>query len=401
MSGLLDKAKKASLVVTRRATLAQTTQLAPIKTMRVHTKRVWAVAFFKDGRRIVTPSKNKTLQIWDVETRTLVGDPFEGHSDHVYSVAVSPDDRRFASGGETGVIIIWDVDRKQMLFKLEKHKKHVSSVCFSPDGKRLASGSLDQTIRIWDMETGTALSKLQSGRGVFCVAFSPDGLRLASGEQYTIRIWTTNVVTELLFSINLAHKGWVTSVVWTPGGTQLISASHDQTIKFWDLSKRTDINPPCTGHTHEINSLAISSDAPFITTISSDKTVRLWNTESHKQIGQPLQHTTHVFSVAISPNGELLLSGDYDGNIQLWSIENILSAILETDSSYYLYLAHRSKVKLGQNLYAEALSDAEKVWTISVVVLTFVMIFVGHRAQPYVLSRVQAEEWSASWSAGL
>jgi hypothetical protein len=87
----------------------------------------------------------------------------------------------------------------------------------------------------------------------------------------------------------------------------------------------------------------------------------LWNTESHKQIGQPLQHTTHVFSVAISPNGELLLSGDYNGNIQLWSIENILSAILETDSSYYLYLAHRSKVKLGQNLYAEALSDAEKV----------------------------------------
>jgi WD40 repeat protein len=131
MSGLLDKAKKASLVVTRRATLAQTTQLAPIKTMRVHTKRVWAVAFFKDGRRIVTPSKNKTLQIWDVETRTLVGDPFEGHSDHVYSVAVSPDDRRFASGGETGVIIIWDVDRKQMLFKLEKHKKNTFRRCVS------------------------------------------------------------------------------------------------------------------------------------------------------------------------------------------------------------------------------------------------------------------------------
>jgi WD40 repeat protein len=398
MTGLLDRAKKACLVVTRRVTPAQTAQLAPIETMRVHKKKVCAVAFFKDGQRIVTSSKDKTLQIWDVETRALAGDPFEGHSDRVCSVAVSPDDRRFASGGGTGAIIIWDVDKKQMLFKLKKHKNLVSSVCFSTDGKRLASGSLDKKVIIWDVKTGAVLSTLQSGRGaVFCVAFSPDGLRLASGEQGTVRVWTTNNVgTELLFDIDFAHQGWVKSVVWTPDGKQLISASQDQTIKFWNSSKGTPIGQPCTGHTHDINSLAISSDASFIVTVSFDKTVRLWNTESHKQIGQRLKHTTCVSSIAISPNGELLVIGDYDGNLQLWSIENILSAILETDSSYYLYLAHRCKVKLDQKLYDEAFFYAEKVRTISVVVLTFVMILVGHRAQPYVLSRVQTEACSAS-----
>jgi WD40 repeat protein len=122
---------------------------------------------------------------------------------------------------------------------------------------------------------------------VFCVTFSPDGLPLASSEQGTIWVWTTNnVVTELLFDINFAHQGWVKSVVWMPNGKQLISASQDQTIKFWNSSKGTPTGQPCTGHTHDIDSLAISSDAFFIVTVSFDKTVHLWNTESHKQIGQ-------------------------------------------------------------------------------------------------------------------
>ncbi|KIK44140.1 hypothetical protein CY34DRAFT_803057 [Suillus luteus UH-Slu-Lm8-n1] len=336
------------------------TQVAPTQMMRVHAEKVWAFAFFKDGRRIVTP-KNKTLQIWDVETRTSVGEPFEGHSDRVYSVAVSPDDRRFASGGGTGTIIVWDIDRKQMLFKLEKHTSLVRSVCFSPDGKRLASASWDKKVIVWDAETGVVLSTLQSARGsVFCVAFSPDGLKLAAGEYGTIRVWSTNNVVNILFDIN-AHHGFVESVVWTPDSQQLVSASHDQTIKFWDSSNGTQIGQPCTGHTHDINSLAISSDASFVATVSFDKTVRLWSTESHNQIGQRLKHTTRVSSVAISPNGELLVSGDYDGNLQFWSIEDLLSTTPEADSSYYLYLAHRSKVRLGQKLHAEALADANKV----------------------------------------
>ncbi|KAG1796639.1 uncharacterized protein HD556DRAFT_1466863 [Suillus plorans] len=80
--------------------------------------------------------------------------------------------------------------------------------------------------------------------------------------------------------------------------------------------------------------------------------------QSHQQIGQALEHTTWVSCVAISSSGEVVASGDFDGNLQLWSIENTLSAAF---GMYYSYIAHRSKVKLGQKLHAQALSDAEKV----------------------------------------
>ncbi|KAG2149016.1 WD40-repeat-containing domain protein [Suillus bovinus] len=378
MSGLRDVAK-GWLTLRRRATPAQTTQPVqatqptPTITVRVHKMPVLTVAFFKDGRRIVT-SSDKTLRIWDAVSRAFVGGPFEGHSDLVTTVAVSPDDRRIASGGWDRAIIIWDVENKQMLFEpLVKHTARVTSVCFSANGKKLASGSRDKTVIIWDAETGAILSTLECCGPVYCVAFSPDGLKLA-GTWRNIGVWGTDNIAELLLEID-AHDKWVQSVVWSPDGQQLVSASYDNTIKFWDSSNGTHIGQPCTGHISHISSLTISSDGYFIATASDDKTVRLWNTKSHQHIGQPLEHTASVFCVAVSRSGDLLASGDSDGNLRLWSIRNTLSAAFSMDPSYF---AHRSEVKLGQKLYAEALSDANKVWKILVIVLTFVTIFIGH-----------------------
>ncbi|KAG2035898.1 WD40-repeat-containing domain protein [Suillus americanus] len=159
MSGVLDVAKKVFHVVTGRATLLPP---MPTRTMHIHTEKVRAVAFFKDGRRVVTASYDNTLRIWDVEKGVLAGGPFEGHTKSVRSVAISPDGRRIASGGLHYTIIFWDVERKQKVYpgRLVKHTSSVHSLCFSPNGKRLASGSGDKIVIIWDAETGAVLSIL-------------------------------------------------------------------------------------------------------------------------------------------------------------------------------------------------------------------------------------------------
>jgi len=45
--------------------------------MRGHTDVVREAAFFKDGRRAVTGSDDRTLQIWDVQKGVLVAGPFD------------------------------------------------------------------------------------------------------------------------------------------------------------------------------------------------------------------------------------------------------------------------------------------------------------------------------------
>ena len=140
----------------------------------------------------------------------------------------------------------------------------------------------------------------------------------------TIRVWRTEPNnTELLLQID-AHQDCVASVVWSPDGQQLLSASYDKTAKFWDSSTGLQIGQPCTGHTRNIFHVAISVDGSFIATASHDKTVRLWSTETHKQIGRALEHSDRVVCLAISPNGALLINGGEDGKVRLWSIKNTI-----------------------------------------------------------------------------
>ena len=54
-----------------------------------------------------------------------------------------------------------------------------------------------------------------------------------------------------------------------------------------------------------------------------DKTVmccRLWNGETGECLHHLTQHTQPVYSVAFSPNGELLASGSFDKNLHMWSV---------------------------------------------------------------------------------
>ena len=47
---------------------------------------------------------------------------------------------------------------------------------------------------------------------------------------------------------------------------------------------------------------------------------RLWNGETGECLHHLTQHTQPVYSVAFSPNGELLASGSFDKNLHIWSV---------------------------------------------------------------------------------
>ncbi|KAG2151527.1 WD40-repeat-containing domain protein [Suillus clintonianus] len=261
-------------------------QPTPPRRTQGHTESVWASAFFKDNRQVVTGSWDCTLRIWDVEKRTLQG---------AISCRIS---RWIASGGDK--TIIWDVKSRQMVFELLKHTQEVNS----------------------DVETGAVLAIFPHDGPVWCVAFSSDGLKLASGSSgRSIQIWLINIAQ--CFLKFYAHNR-IRSLVWSPDAQQLISAADDKTVRFWNSSNGAQIDQPCTGHTNSIYLLAISSDGSFIATASDDKTVRIWSTETHQQIGRPLEHPDPVYCVAISWDGGLLVSGDIQGKVWFRSTKDVL-----------------------------------------------------------------------------
>jgi len=122
------------------------------------------LAFRPDGRCLVIPGDENTVNLWDI---TTVGErpvsalrlSLRGHSAQVWAVAFSADGRWVASGGEDNTVRLWNATTGgEPIRTFRGHTSVVSRVAFSPDGKRLASASFDTTVKVWDL---TQLDKPQ------------------------------------------------------------------------------------------------------------------------------------------------------------------------------------------------------------------------------------------------
>ena len=110
---------------------------------------------------------------------------------------------------------------------------------------------------------------------IYSVSLSSDGTLLATGSaDKTIRI--IDQATGAVLKILIGHSSHVSSVAWIPGSTnRLVSASWDETVKLWDVDAGTAIYT-FTGHLGKVNCLAVSPDGDCIISGGEDKLVKLW-----------------------------------------------------------------------------------------------------------------------------
>ncbi|MDJ0514769.1 MAG: GUN4 domain-containing protein [Trichodesmium sp. MO_231.B1] len=88
------------------------------------------------------------------------------------------------------------------------------------------------------------------------------------------------------------------------------------------LSSATNISEirSLTGHNDWVRSVAISPDGETIVSSSYDKTIKVWDLPTGSLKGTLDDYNTRVFSVTISPDGKTIVSGSADGTIQVWDL---------------------------------------------------------------------------------
>src|SRR5262249_40328497 len=74
------------------------------------------------------------------------------------------------------------------------------------------------------------------------------------------------------------------------------------------------------GHTDEVWCLALSRDGRRAASGSRDKTARVWDVHTGKQL-HSLRHPLEVRGVALSPDGRVLATGCYDALVRLYDAE--------------------------------------------------------------------------------
>ncbi len=294
---------------------------------RARSKGASAAAISRDGQLIVIGYTNGYVRPWNRQGKALVEAPEEGeaHEGRVTCVAVSADGQTIVSGGEEGTVRVWDRQAKPMGPSLIGHDGKVNSVAVSADGTRIVSVGDDGMVRLWERRIPSAPVKVYDGK-VHSIAFSGDGqtIRTAGAEARVLQ-WDRNgdpaQATATARDDNQAPAGaTVTASAWSRDGELLIIGRSDGKLLRRNLRDTTSDKPFSENHAARITAIAVSDNGNVIVSGDEDGVVRLWDREG-RPIGPPAkEHSGRVASVAISSNGQIIVSGGAsDGKVLRWS----------------------------------------------------------------------------------
>ena len=306
-----------------------------LQTARANLKEIEKKAKAQAAFRNAGKALARTPQYQQRMSGKQVGKKYtwQGHSDRVTSLVFSPTKKQVLSGSLDKTIRLWDLDQKKEIQCFKGHKSGVLSVALSPDEKYVLSGSRDKSARLWDVQTGKLIWQFPHKDKVLCVEFtnmgkevftvSQDGLARildrATGKQKFIvsGLFRKSRRGLEIFSARIPPKKMGLNAIVSPNGQRILAADFGK-LQLWDVKSNKLIAETTA---RGITSMAFSPDGTRILTGDSSSTVKLFDSESLKELAQFYGHNGSVMQTQFSADGKYGFSGGTDGILYLWDFQ--------------------------------------------------------------------------------
>ncbi|MEW6208705.1 MAG: protein kinase [Acidobacteriota bacterium] len=285
-----------------------------------HSDSVRVVAWSRDGKRIASAGEDRSVIIWDVENARKVT-VLMGHTTRVVGAAFSPDGEWLASVDRDGLVIVWDVASRQKRLQFA-HPKNIHSNCLavSPDGRWVAVSH-----GVYESSTGRQVADFAAADrdsridfDSYGMAFSDDGKLLA----LTSRPYLTLLDTKTWQVIDYAEPNIKSEqpplvVSFSADGKSLVTGDDKGDVLLWSAHPLREV--AASGrHPARIKSVTLSPDGSQVASASDDQTIALWDI-SGRLVTRIGAHTAPVLAVAFSPDGERIVSGEHDKSVRLYT----------------------------------------------------------------------------------
>jgi WD40 repeat protein len=197
------------------------------------------------------------------------------------------------------------------------------SMAFSADRQTLATANGAYEVSLWRLQDKKRLATFRADDQLLCaVTFSPDGRDLIAGGMNGVHVWhIDDPHHEVLWMRNLAS---VCSFALSSNGRYLLSSDQDGNIDLWSLASKEYLTRICKGdNAFQLSPVAFSCDGRLFaapTSVEEGNHVRpqltLWDTATQKRV-RSFDTRRFPFSAAFAPNGNSLFLDDGLGTLLL------------------------------------------------------------------------------------
>ncbi|KAK6740429.1 hypothetical protein RB195_008723 [Necator americanus] len=274
---------------------------------------------------VSTENKNEPQRTSKLQAPIML---LTGHEEEIFAARFSTDGTCLATAGFDQKIFLWNVYGECENFSLLRgHTGAVMDVHFNTDSSLLVSAATDKTVRVWDMETGACRRKFKSHIDIVNSCHpSRRGPQLicSAGDDGLVKVHDIRLKDAVKTYENRFQQ---LAVTFNDTSDEIFVGSIDSDIYCWDM-RRDDISYVMQGHKDIITGLALSPNGNYLLSNSMDCSAKMWDVRPFAPQERCLksfyghQHNfeKNLLKCGWSGDGKRITAGSSDRFVYVWDV---------------------------------------------------------------------------------
>uniref|UniRef100_A0A7M4G0P2 WD repeat-containing protein 18 n=1 Tax=Crocodylus porosus TaxID=8502 RepID=A0A7M4G0P2_CROPO len=201
----------------------------------------------------------ESIYLWEVSSGNLLA-ILNRHYQDLTCLCFTDDSSHFLSGAKDCLALVWNLYSVLQVESTQipdprhvwsRHTLPITDLCCGFGGPlaRAATASLDQTVKLWEISSGELLLSVLFDVGITAVTLDPAEYHLfcggMDGSVFQVELCAWPVQRDRNFQTERengktfkGHRNQVTCLSVSTDGSLLLSGSHDETVRLWEIQSK-------------------------------------------------------------------------------------------------------------------------------------------------------------------